>query len=181
MNNFARLSHHTETTASDPRSAPHASLGTVDTARAARGRALAGLGATCSLLFGLVHFYWAIGGTVGTDDAKGAMSDRPWFLAYDIAAGIIFVAVAAGAAALSAKVGNPRLRAQLVTACRWGGSLALLRGGLALVQDVAMFDEIRIGVVYDLVFTLGGLIFLRAARLLRSRGDFGGSDAVEKV
>lgn len=148
---------------------------------ASQERYWAATGSICSILFGLRHFYWAVGGTIGAAEDIGDIHDRPWFLAYDIAAGAIFVAVGVGAALLGAEAGTHRLRSRLVTACWWGGGLALLRGGAALVQDAIMVDDIDIGALYDGFFAVGGLIFLQTARLLRPfyRADSQESGAVD--
>ncbi|GAA4986042.1 hypothetical protein GCM10023317_11360 [Actinopolymorpha pittospori] len=132
------------------------------------GRGWFGVGALGALSFGLVHFYWAVGGRLGLPAEVGPISDRTWFLVYDLVAGLAFVGFAGGAGVLAAGRGSGRLQVWLVRDAAWGGVLALVRGGLGLVQDVFLIDEIGVGALYDVVFTAGGLIFVWSAYLLWS-------------
>lgn len=51
------------------------------------------------LLFAALHFYWALGGRAGLGDAPD-ITERTWFLVYDVVAGILSLVAAAVAMAL---------------------------------------------------------------------------------
>ena len=124
--------------------------------------------AIAAFLFGLLHLYWAVGGRIGLGDDMGAIGDRVWFLIYDIASRVIFLLFGAIALALPRSEPDTDRSRWLITACFWGGVLSLLRGGAALIQDAFMLDEINIGYLYDVIFTVGGIAFMHTARLFRN-------------
>jgi len=143
------------------------------TERRRRPRRLAGIGAAWTVLFASVHFYWAAGGRLGTAAGSGPMSDRTWFLVYDLAAATIFVAAAAVACLLATGGSQGRFEALLVRATWWGALLALVRGGAGLAQDGVMvivnahLKDLALGAAYDGWFTIAGVVFLLVARGLR--------------
>jgi len=135
-----------------------------------RFETLALAGATGAVLFAAAHFYWAGGGRLGTADNLGAISDRPLFLAYDLAAGLGFLCAAAVATVLATGLLGGRLRSHLLSATLCGAVLALVRGAGGLAQDaitVAMGRGLGVGVMYDFWFAVAGVVFLVSARGLR--------------
>lgn len=124
----------------------------------------------CSFGFGLLHLYWAVGGRIGLSDEMGDIGDRMWFLVYDLVAAVVFLVLGIVAAMIRSTADRRSLRRKLVVACWWGGLLSLLRGGPALVQDAFMYNEMHVGYVYDVVFTVGGLLFMQTARMFREVG-----------
>lgn len=131
---------------------------------------LALAGAMWSVLFAAAHFYWAGGGRLGTADNLGAISDRPLFLAYDLAAGLGLLCAAAVATVLARGLRGGRLRSHLLSATLCGAVVALVRGVGGLAQDaitVAMGRGPGVGVIYDLWFAVAGVVFLVSAQGLR--------------
>ena len=53
------------------------------------------VGGTWPLLFAAAHYYWAAGGRLGVPGIARVVTSRPWFLAYDLAAGLGFTVAAA--------------------------------------------------------------------------------------
>lgn len=133
-------------------------------------RILAAAGAAWSALFAAAHFYWASGGRAGVPGTAAPIGDRPLFLAYDLAAGVVFTA-AAGAGIILARTRDDRPPpAWLVTAVTWGSVLSLLYGAGGLIKDMttlAAGHAPGTGIVYDLWFATAGMLFLTAARGLR--------------
>jgi Protein of unknown function (DUF3995) len=132
---------------------------------------LAQAGAIWCLVFAVTHFYWAGGGRLGTNNVA-AISNRPLFLAYDLAAGFVFLAAAAVATVLTRRLIDARLRSRLLTATIWGAVVALVRGVGGITQDVvtaSMGHGVGIGVSYDIWFAVAGVVFLVAGLGLRRR------------
>lgn len=109
--------------------------------------------AAWSFGFACVHLAWAAGWRGGLPASFESIFDRPWFLAYDVLAGLLMYAAAAGALLLVSGRGTDRLRA--VT--RIAAVLALLRGAPALVFDVAGGDFGVVSFGADVWFTVAGV------------------------
>lgn len=126
------------------------------------GRILALAGGAGSFLFALVHLYWALGGRIGVPDDVDDIQDRPLFLAYDLAAALIFLL----AAWMALELVLPRWwrwsRSALAQWCLWGGTVSLLRGGGGLVQTAFMPELYGVSTLYDAVFAVGGVLFAAA-------------------
>jgi hypothetical protein len=134
-------------------------------------RALAGFGSGWALLFATAHFYWAAGGRVGVGAAAGPIGNRPWFLAYDLAAAVVFVTGCVIGVVLASGAGSARMRGRLLVLTFWAAVLGLVRGAVGLVQDgitAALGHPLDIGVLYDAWFAVAGIVFLIATRGLRA-------------
>ncbi|MER7558782.1 hypothetical protein ABTZ46_17680 [Nocardioides sp. NPDC126508] len=128
-----------------------------------RGQAAGWLLAAWSFAFACVHFAWALGWEGWLPADVGPIFDRPWFLAYDLAAGLLMVTAAPVAVAIGHGKA-PRLlrRTTLVAAV-----LALLRGVPALVFDVATTEYTGVSFGADVWFVvagIGGLVLLGLTR-----------------
>lgn len=113
------------------------------------GKALA----AWSFSFGCVHLAWAAGWRGGLDESFESIFERPWFLAYDVLAGLLMIAAAGGALHLASGSGTERLR----RVTRVASILALLRGAPALVMDAAAGDFGVVSFGADLWFTVAGI------------------------
>lgn len=129
-----------------------------------RTRSLGIFLAVWSFGFACVHLAWAAGWRGGLDDSFGPIFERPWFLAYDVLAGLLMYAAAAGALRLAGGRATPALlRVTQVAAIG-----ALLRGAPALVFDVigGTYDVVSFGA--DVWFTVAGaaglILWSRASR-----------------
>lgn len=113
-----------------------------------------------SAAFAFVHIAWAAGWRAGVPADAPPISDRPWFLAYDLLAGGLMLAAAPVAMAL-AHGSTRRLLRRATTA---GAILALARGLPALILDVTAgtYDGLSFGA--DIWFTVAGLAGLLLAR-----------------
>lgn len=109
--------------------------------------------AVWSFGFACVHLAWAAGWRGGLAASFDSIFDRPWFLAYDVLAGLLMYAAAAGALLLASGRATPRLRA--VT--RGAAVLALLRGAPALAMDVLGGDFGVVSFGADVWFTVSGV------------------------
>ncbi|TQL66377.1 hypothetical protein FB381_0231 [Nocardioides albertanoniae] len=129
-----------------------------------RGRVVGWLLAAWSFSFACVHFAWALGWEGGLPGGTPPIADRPWFLAYDVAAGLLMVVAAPVAVAIGrGRAGRWLRRTTLVVAV-----LALLRGAPALAIDVATSEYSGVSFGSDVWFVLaglGGLILLRLTRV----------------
>ncbi|GGB32380.1 hypothetical protein GCM10011492_23800 [Flexivirga endophytica] len=103
--------------------------------------------------FACVHIAWACGWRGGLDDSFGPIFDRPWFLAYDVIAGLLMYGAAAGALLLVSGRSVPTLR----RVTRVAAIGALLRGAPAVVFDVfgGTYDVVGFGA--DVWFTVAGV------------------------
>jgi hypothetical protein len=100
--------------------------------------------AAWSLVFGVFHFYWALGGSFGLGDgpASHAIDDSPAFLAYDIAVGVLCLVGAVLVLALGGRhfAGIPRT---LVLLGVWTATVALLlRGFPGLLESVLVATDV---------------------------------------
>lgn len=109
--------------------------------------------AAWSFSFGCVHLAWAAGWRGGLDDSFESIFERPWFLAYDVLAGLLMIAAAGGALLLASGSGTARLRRVTQVA----SILALLRGAPALVMDAVDGDFGLVSFGVDVWFTVAGV------------------------
>ncbi len=133
-------------------------------------------GAAWAMGFAVVHLYWAAGGRAGVPAGAGAIGARPWFLAYDLVAAAALAAAAVTGVALAAGWGGAGRRRWLRRAAVAGALVALLRGGVGVVQDVVLAvtdgPGPGVGAIYDVWFAAAGVLFLPAAlRLRRERAS----------
>jgi hypothetical protein len=132
-----------------------------------RARILGTFLAVWSLSFACVHMAWAVGWRGGVPDSFAPISERPWFLAYDIGSGLLMYAAAAGALLLAAGRGGQLLLRVTVLA----SVLALLRGAPALALDVATGAYDVVGFGADIWFTVAGGCGLLLAAAAAARGQ----------
>src|SRR5688572_9806445 len=132
---------------------------------AMRTRVLGSLLAAWSFGFACVHLAWAVGWRGGLPDDGPSVADRPWFLAYDLFAGLLMYA-AAGVAWLLPRMSGERERT-LRTATLVGSIAALGRGVPALAWDVDNAELSGVAFLADMWFTVAGvagLLLWRATR-----------------
>jgi hypothetical protein len=91
------------------------------------------------------------------------ISERPWFLAYDLLAGLLMYAAAVVCAMFAVERETPRLRRATVI-CSF---LALGRGIPALVFDVSTGNLTGAGFGADVWFTVAGVAGLALVRVSR--------------
>lgn len=131
--------------------------------------------AVWSFAFACVHMAWALGWRAGVPPEAEPIAERPWFLAYDVAAGVLMYAAAAVAVLLARGGLSDRIRGRLMTATLIGSLLALARGVPALVWDMSAGEFTGVGFGADAWFTVAGLLGLvlwrgvRAVTVGRSR------------
>ena len=113
--------------------------------------------------FACVHLAWAAGWRAGLPADFAPISDRPWFLAYDIAAGVLMY----GAAGVAVLLALGRTTPLLVRATVIGSLLALARGVPALVFDLGSGELTGVGFGADVWFTVAGVLGLALARAAR--------------
>ncbi|MHA3701279.1 hypothetical protein ACXR2U_03780 [Jatrophihabitans sp. YIM 134969] len=155
----------TATLVSEPPVAPHRRVSVP------LARRVAAAGGLWAWAFAAVHGYWAAGGRVGVPDGVADIARRPAFLAYDLAACVVFALAGVVGFLLSTPTGGGRRRLFLVHLALVGGVAGLLRGGLGLLQDVtdAMSggDVAPVGALADGWFVIAGAVFVVAAWQLR--------------
>ncbi len=134
---------------------------TVRKAVALRARVLAVFLGLWSAGFACVHMAWALGWRWGVPSDAAPISERPWFLTYDLVAGLIMYAAAAVCVAFYLGRETPMLH----RATAIGSVLALLRGVPALVIDVAAGSFSGVGFGADVWFTTAGLAGLALLRV----------------
>jgi len=118
--------------------------------------------------FACVHLAWAAGWRGGLPADFAPISDRPWFLAYDVAAGLLMYAAAVVAALLALGRGTPLLARATVV----GSVLALGRGLPALVFDLSSGELGGVGFGADVWFTVAGILgFMLARTVTRPRAE----------
>ncbi|MDE9364805.1 hypothetical protein PZ938_04245 [Luteipulveratus sp. YIM 133132] len=113
--------------------------------------------------FAVVHLAWAAGWRWGVPSDAAPIADRPFFLAYDMVAGLLMLASAA--VCIPFWRGHARTlwrRATLV-----GAVLALLRGVPALVFDVTSGTYGVVSFGADVWFTVAGVAGLALLRWSR--------------
>lgn len=113
--------------------------------------------------FACVHLAWGLGWRGGLPDDFAPISERPWFLAYDLAAGALMYGAAVVALLISCGRATPLLLRVTVI----GSALALLRGLPALGWDVAAGEFTGVGFGADVWFTVAGVLGLALARSAR--------------
>jgi hypothetical protein len=105
-----------------------------------------------SIVFAIVHFYWAAGGTLGmTGEPADELGEQLY---------IAFIAVIGLAAAVVAHRGHRRL-------ARIGGAALLVgvaAGTARWLADGSLGDDGAGGVVITLYFLLGGVLFAMLSR-----------------
>jgi hypothetical protein len=69
------------------------------------------------------------------------ISVRTWFLLYDLAAGLVFLTAAGFGLILATGRTHGRRRWLLLTTTCCGAVLALLRGGIGVIQDLEQYDD----------------------------------------
>ncbi|UPK75110.1 hypothetical protein MU582_00305 [Nocardioidaceae bacterium SCSIO 66511] len=106
-----------------------------------------------SFAFACVHIAWAAGWRGGLPDSFAPIGERPWFLAYDILAGVLMYGAAIGAILLAFGRGTPLLHKVAFVS----SLLALGRGVPALVFDVLGGDFGVVSFGADVWFTVAGL------------------------
>jgi len=116
-----------------------------------------------SLAFACVHVAWGMGWRGGLPDDFAPISERPWFLAYDLLAGALMY----GAAMVALLIARGRATPALLRATIVGSALALLRGLPALGWDVGAGEFTGVGFGADVWFTVAGLLGLALARSAR--------------
>jgi hypothetical protein len=92
-----------------------------------------------------------------------SISERPWFLAYDLLAGLLMYAAAAVCAVFARGAETPLVRRATVIC----SVLALGRGVPALVFDAASGDMTGVGFGADVWFTVAGVAGLALVRVSR--------------
>lgn len=110
--------------------------------------------------FAVVHLAWALGWRGGVPEEVAPISERPFFLAYDVVAALLMLA-AAGVALRLARGGvtrTARRRLRLLTLV--GALAALARGVPALLLDVVSGPGSAVGLVADTWFVVAGLLGL---------------------
>ena len=131
-------------------------------------RALGVAGVGWAVLFAAAHGYWAVGGRLGVPSDMAEIAQRPWFLAYDVVAGLLCVL---GAALLARLVGvQARGRSPavaLVRVLRLGAVLLGLRAVVGLLGDVALLagGEAGATMLFDVWFAVGAVLFAVEAAL----------------
>ena len=129
-----------------------------------RGQAAGWLLAIWSFGFACVHFAWALGWEGGLPADVGPIFERPWFLAYDLAAGLLMVIAAPVAIAIGRGRASRLLRRTTLVV----SVLALLRGVPALVFDVVSSEYAGVSFGADVWFVVAGLGGLALVWLTRT-------------
>lgn len=117
--------------------------------------------------FACVHLAWAVGWRGGLDPDFAPIGDRPWFLAYDLVAGVLMFGAAFVAWGLARGGLTRRLTHRLCVLTFIGSGLALGRGVPALVWDVAAGETGLVSLGADIWFTVAGLAGVALAVVVR--------------
>jgi len=128
--------------------------------------------AVWSFAFACVHVGWALGWRGGLPDDLPSIADRPWFLAYDILAGLLMYAAAAVALFLLGADPADRRTRTWRTATLIGSIAALGRGLPALAWDLDNGELSGVAFLADVWFTVAGvagLLLWRATRATSRR------------
>lgn len=128
------------------------------------------------LWFAILHFAWALGWRWGVPVGQAPIVDRPLFLAYDLAAGVVIM-VAAVIAGWMSKNEDLLRRRGLARVIFVASMVAGLRGIVGVLGDVNMvFSGFQVPVVSalaDLWFvvagSLGAVLWLRHRRRIPTR------------
>lgn len=121
-----------------------------------------------SFAFACVHVAWAFGWRTGVPADAAPIADRPWFLAYDVAAAVLMYAAAAVAVLLVGRPLTERVHGWLLIATLAGSVLALVRGIPALAWDVAGGAFSGVGFAADVWFVVAGVLGLTLWRGVRA-------------
>jgi len=142
-----------------------------------------------AFMFGLMSFYWAVGGTIGVETLGEAFTDPavvrdPAFIAFVWATGFLKIIAGLLPLALVRQWGSFTLR-RIILAAMWaGGVLLVLYAGALLVQHGLMAAGVipipeSIGSMtalrwhlffWDPFWLLGGILFVATAWLQRRSG-----------
>lgn len=125
--------------------------------------------AAWSFSFAVVHVAWALGWRAGLEADMPPITDRPWFLTYDLVAAMLMFLAAAVAVLLARGGLDRRTRDRLVVLTLVGSVLALGRGLPALVWDVTTDTYGFVSFGADVWFTVAGAVGLGLASLARER------------
>lgn len=119
-----------------------------------------------ALVFMVPHLYWALGGTAGLGDES-----IEGVLAVINYAGIVLSIVAAALALALVRPLGASVSRRLLLVGAWGACVLLsLRGGVGLIQDIAIAlgasDEgvPALVLIFEPLFLIGGILFGLAAR-----------------
>lgn len=119
-----------------------------------------------AFIFGVVHVYWAIGGTVGL---QGNSMTGLLFIINVVAIPLCFVA-AIVAVGLVRSWTHYLPHWMWLTATSGAGLLLTLRGGVGLLQTMASENHVPLLLVaYDSWFLLGGILFGMVSITIRQR------------
>lgn len=112
-----------------------------------------------ALIFGVVHIYWAVGGTVGL---QGHSMAGLLFVINLVAIPLCFVAAVVALAI--AKSWTGLIPPLMWHAAAWGASAVLaLRGTVGILQSLSQNHVALLLLAYDSWFLLGGILFGLAA------------------
>ena len=126
--------------------------------------------------FAVVHVYWALGGRIGVPESAEPISQRTWFLVYDVVAGALCVLAVVLLVALARACRRSAPPQTLLLALRAGCAALALRGIVGLAGDAVLLarGEPQTAMLFDVWFLAGALLFaaalgplLRPARRLR--------------
>jgi len=137
-----------------------------------RTRVLGTCLAVWSFAFACVHVAWALGWRGGLPEDLPSMADRPWFLAYDLLAGLLMYAAAAVALFLADADPADRRTPRWRMATLVGSIAALGRGVPALAWDVGNGELTGVAFLADVWFTfagVAGMLLWRATRAASPR------------
>ncbi|WLD94338.1 DUF3995 domain-containing protein [Alkalihalobacillus sp. AL-G] len=109
-----------------------------------------------SILFGFIHIYWAVGGTLGFEGR--AMSEVLFII--NLVAIFLCLFAAFIALALVQEWGR-KLPPRLLLICAWGACVVLgLRGGVGIIQSLQEAEPIPLLlIIVEPFFLLGGILF----------------------
>lgn len=124
---------------------------------------LSGFLALWSASFACVHVAWALGWEAGVPADAAPIAERPWFLAYDLLAGLLVYAAAGVCVLFALGKETSRLRRTTVVC----SVLALGRGLPALALDLATTTFSGVGFGADVWFTVAGLAGLALVSVSR--------------
>jgi Protein of unknown function (DUF3995) len=119
-----------------------------------------------ALAFMAPHLYWALGGTagLGDDSIEGTLAVINYVA-------IVLSIVAAALALALVRLWGASISRRLLLAGAWGACVLLsLRGGVGLIQDIAIAlgasDEglPAVVLIFEPLFLIGGILFGFAAR-----------------
>ncbi|MFJ3389881.1 DUF3995 domain-containing protein [Lysinibacillus sp. NPDC086135] len=109
-----------------------------------------------STLFGLIHIYWATGGTLGFE---GQTMGEVLFIINLVAIGLCIIAAFTALALVQAW--GRRFPSWLLLILAWGACVVLgLRGGVGIIQSLSGSDSLPLLlVIVEPFFLLGGILY----------------------